>query len=82
MEKRLTRLTSLAELAERWGTDTWTGQSADRWKTLCREVEAYLTDSGELWEWEAGELHLFAGTCGLAVMKDGVWIREWLIGRS
>jgi hypothetical protein len=82
MEKHLTQRTTLPDLAERWDTDSYTGRSADKWNSLRREVEACLASGGELWEWESDGFRTFAGTYGLAVVRDGAWVREWLIGRS
>jgi hypothetical protein len=82
MEKHLTRRTSLDELAELWGAATFTGPAAHRWAALRAEVERCLSVGGELWEWESDGLRSFRGVCGVAVVRDNVWVREWQLGRS
>ncbi len=85
MAKHLTRRTTLADLAdlaEAWGVGTFSGPAAAKWAALRGQVAECLSEGGELWEWESEGLRQFAGTYGVAVVREGVWVREWLIGRS
>ncbi len=82
MEKHPTRRTSLDELAEQWGATSFKGVAAQRWAVFRSEVEQCLKSGGELWEWESDGLRSFRGTYGVAVVREGVWVREWQIGRS
>jgi hypothetical protein len=80
--KHLTRRVALADLADAWNADTFTGPAAAKWASLRAEIEGCLAAGGELWEWESEGLRQFAGTYGVAVVKEGSWVREWCIGRS
>ena len=82
LEKNLTRCTSLNELADLWGTAKWTGPAVQKWNALRAEVTECLAAGGDLWEWESDGFRSFAGVCGLAVVRDGMWVREWQTGRS
>jgi hypothetical protein len=82
LEKHQTRRTSLDELADLWGAATFTGWRADKWASFRAEVEGVLADGGELWEWESDGFRSFAGVCGVAVVRDGAWVRERQLGRS
>ncbi len=82
MEKHLTRRTSPDELAELWGATTFTGWRADRWAAFRCEVEVCLARGGELWEWESDGFRSFRGVCGVAVVREGAWVREWQLGKS
>ncbi len=82
MQKHLTRLTSLDELAELWGAATFTGPAAQRWAVLRAEVEGALAGGGDLWEWESDGFRSFRGVCGVAVVRGGAWVREWQLGKS
>lgn len=79
---RLTRRTSLDELAELWGASQFEGQGLDKWTSFVREVGFCLVDGGELWEWETEGLREFAGAYGVAVIRGDEWARSWTIGRS
>ncbi|MBX3397106.1 MAG: hypothetical protein KF873_00075 [Gemmataceae bacterium] len=81
-KRQLTRQTTLAEIADRWGVDSFTGRPRDRWLSLKNEIEILLAENGELWEWETEGLRNFAGEYGLAVVRQGVAFKVWPIGRS
>lgn len=82
MDRHLTRRTTLNEIAERLGGDTLQGRQATKWAALRREIEACLAGGGELWEWESDGFRSFAGAIGVAVIREGVWVGEWKLGRS
>lgn len=82
MDRHLTRRTTLDEMAEFFRADTLKGSRASKWAALRREVEACLASGGELWEWESDGFRSFAGVLGVAVIRDGVWVGEWQLGRS
>lgn len=82
MEKHLIRRTTLDEMAESWGANTFNDWRAEKWVALRREVEACLASGGELWEWESDGFRSFAGVSGAAVIRDGEWVGEWQLGRS
>jgi hypothetical protein len=78
----LTRRTTLDEYETAWGCESFSGQRRDRWLALRAEVESSLAGGGELWEWESAGFRVFAGVCGLAVVRNGVVVRHWQLARS
>jgi hypothetical protein len=82
MERHLTRRTTLDEMAGSWGAYAFKGWRAAKWSAFRHDVEACLAGGGELWEWESDGFRSFAGIFGVAVIRDGVWVGEWQLGRS
>jgi hypothetical protein len=82
MDGALTRRTTLAKYAEAPGAESWSLPSRMKWLAFRGEVESALQAGGEIWEWESTGFRDLAGVCGLAIVRNGVVVRDWELGRS
>ena len=82
MNGALTRRTTLDQYAEMFGIERWKAPAQAKWLALRNEVESELQPGDEIWEWESEGFRELAGVCGLAIVRKGVVVRDWQLGRS
>jgi hypothetical protein len=51
-------------------------------KERTSEIAAQMQPGDELWEWDGGGWHRFAGRGGIAIVRNGQIVKKWCESRS
>lgn len=82
MHHHLTLQTTLADYEHVFGFDACTDARRERWTGFKKMVELVLAEGGQLWEWESDGQKGYSGMAGLAVLRDGVLVKQWKLSKT
>ena len=72
----------LAGIIDRTARDRLKQEAAHRIKERATEIASQMEPGDELWEWDGGGWHHFAGRGGVAIVRDGKIVKKWCEARS